>query len=144
VLGLAGVVPLAGLVAGEDGPADRVADAPGAAECAAGRLAAALAREDRDGAAFGDGVLLPDAGSVVAGSVVAGDVVAGDVVAGDVVAGDVVAGEDIAGVGDVGEAGVAVGPGDAAGGGASRWQAAMTTMVPDGAALPPTPLTSAK
>jgi hypothetical protein len=139
VLGLAGVVPLAGLVAGEDGPADRVADAPGAAECAAGRLAAALAREDRDGAAFGDGVLLPDAGSVVAGSVVAGDVVAGDVVAGDVVAG-----EDIAGVGDVGEAGVAVGPGDAAGGGASRWQAAMTTMVPDGAALPPTPLTSAK
>src|SRR4051794_41282820 len=100
VLGLAGVVPLAGLVAGEDGPADRVADAPGAAGCAAGRLAAALAREDRDGAAFGDGVLLPDAGSVVAGSVVTGDVVAG---------------EDIAGVGDVGEAGVAVGPGDAAG-----------------------------
>jgi hypothetical protein len=96
VPGLAGVVPLAGWVA-----------------C-----------EDRDGAAFADGVLLPGAGSVVAGSVVTG--------------------EDIVGAGDAVEAGVAVGAGDAAGGGASRWQAAMTTRVPDCAALPPTPLTSAK
>jgi len=130
VLGLAGVVPLAGWVPGEDGSGGRVADAPGAAaECAAGRPAAAPAREDRDGAALADGVLIPDAGSVVAGSVMAGSVVAG---------------EDIVGVGDDVEAGVAVGAGDAAGGGASRWQAAMTTMVPDCAALPPTPLTSAK
>jgi hypothetical protein len=101
VPGLAGVVPLAGWVA-----------------C-----------EDRDGAAFADGVLLPGAGSVVTGSVVTGSVVTG---------------EDIVGAGDAVEAGVAVGAGDAAGGGASRWQAAMTTRVPDCAALPPTPLTSAK
>jgi hypothetical protein len=120
VPGLSEGVPLAGWVASEaDGAGDRVADTPGAAPgCAAVRLAAAFARAGRDGVAFVDGVLLPDAGAVVAG-------------------------EDIAGVGDV-AAVVAVGAGDAVADGASRWQAAMTTMFPDCAALPPTPLTSAK
>lgn len=41
------------------------------------------------------------------------------------------------------EAGV-VGVGDAVGAGASRWQAAMMTVFPVAAALPPMPLTSAK
>ena len=89
VLGLAGVVPLAGWVAGEaDGAADRVADAPwAAAECAAGRLAAVFARADRDGVAFADGVLWPDAGTVAAGTIAAGTVSAGTVSAGTVSAG---------------------------------------------------------
>lgn len=122
--------PLAGWPAGEaddgndDAPGRLDAGAPrAAAECPAGRARAALAGDGRDDGAFLAGVLTAGVGTVVAGE-------------GTVGAGTVVAGTDVAGV-DAG-AGVAVG------GGASRWQAAMTTVLPDRTALPPMPLTSAK
>jgi hypothetical protein len=99
-----------------------------------------------DGVSLADMLALPEGDPLLAGvgTVVAGEgtVGVGTVVAGTVVPGTVVAGTVVAGTAVV--AGVDAGAGVAVDGGASRWQAAMTTALPARMALPPMPLTSAK